>query len=190
MISRLRTTAALLGVALLAGCTTPQKTEKTAAYAVNLAGGTAEIDHPGYDPELGGYWIVGYSVTMKFMQVRNQPIPESFSFMLRTKPDASLGRPSQLDYFKIISKYNVVTRFNDGTLAPVDILTLKGDILVKTDTTGKYIRFERVGERIKVTLTKECLTQLIDTDAVISWSDKQTAPKRSANESESWRRVL
>ena len=193
----IRRFAPFAAAVLLAGCSTYDlEADRNSAYSVNLTkGAAAEIDHPAYDPEVKGYWLVGTDATLQFTLVKDAEIPEQFCFMLRTKPDASTAKPSEIDVFKILTpQYRVVTKFNPAKPAPVDILTYKGDVLVKSDDTGKYIRFERVGERVKVILTKECLRSVVGADAAISWTDyppsKKSSNNRSPAEAEGWRRVL
>ena len=186
----------LCSLALLTGCSSFKLDDgQNAAYAVNLGkGASTEIDHTSFDPKLPGYWLVGSEATIQFTGIKGSEIPETFCLMLRTKPDASAKKPSELDLFKIItSRYRIVTKYTPGTPAPVDILSYQGDVLVKTDNTGKYIRIESRGEFIKVTLTRECLTQLIAGDAAISWADYPQSKKPAARtpaEAEGWRRVL
>lgn len=188
--------AAISIISLVSGCADSGPETKDAPFAVRLTkGAAAEIDRPGYDPKLGGYWLVGRDAVMEFSRVEGATTPEEFTLMLRTKPDASEKNPSELDLFKIIApRYRVVTKFNPANPAPVDVLTYRGDVLVKSDNSGKYIRFERVGERVKVTLTKACLDSLVGSDAAISWADypkdKKSSDNRSPAESEGWRRVM
>jgi hypothetical protein len=202
-----RTLAALALAAVLpvlSGCThaaVDSTDTSEPAYGANMVRGCAvELEHPYYDPELPGYWLVGNNATLQISHLKGVTRPKTFSFMLRTKPDATLAKPSELDIFKILtSNYRIVTKFNPNKTAPVDILayTEKKEgtevVLVKTDTTGKYVTFERVGERIKVTLTEEGMN-LIGEDAAISWVDlppgKKSESEHSAAESEGWRKVI
>ncbi len=172
-----------------------------AAYAVNMTRGCAvELEHPYYDASLPGYWLVGSNATIQISHLKGVERPATFSFMVRTKPDATLANPSEIDIFKILTpKYRIVTKFNAKKAAPVDILayTEKKEgtevVLVKTDSTGKYLTFERVGERIKVTLTAEGMS-LIGEDATMSWVElppgKKSESEHSAAESEGWRKVI
>lgn len=64
---------------------------------------------------------------------------------------------------------------------------------MKSDESGRYIRFERIGEYVKVTFTAEGMN-LIGDIATISWkelpADKKSDSDHSAAEAEGWRRVL
>ena len=145
------------------------------AYGVNIVKGCAgEIDHLNYDPALPGFWLVGSDATIQVSRVKDSESPKTFRFMLRTKPDATETKPSEIDVLRILTpNYRLVTKFNPTKIEPVDIFsyTEKKDggaaVLVKTDSTGKYIAFERVGERIKVTLTAEALA-ILGPDMAIS----------------------
>lgn len=172
-----------------------------AAYGVNMVRGCAvELDHPTYDPALPGYWLVGNNATIQISHLKGRKRPKHFSFMLRTKPDASSAKPSEIDIFKILTpRYRIVTKFSPNKPAPVDILayTEKKEgteiVLVKTDSTGKYLVFDRVGEHIKVTLTEDGMN-LIGEDAAITWVDlppgKKNDGEHSAAEAEGWRKVI
>lgn len=196
--------AALVALPVFSGCTnsTSQSTDESdPAYAANIVRGCAvELEHQYYDPSLPGYWLVGNDATLQISRMDGVKTPKAFSFMLRTKADATVTKPSEIDIFKILTaNYRIVTKFNPNNTAPVDILAYTDKkegtevVLVKTDTTGKYLTFERVGERIKVTLT-EAGMNLIGEGAAISWVDlppgKKSSSDHSAAESEGWRRVI
>lgn len=210
ILSQARFPRALAALALAAalpvfsGCTESLQDSADSsepAYGANMVRGCAvELEHPFYDPTLPGYWLVGNNATLQISHLRGVQRPKTFSFMVRTKADATLAKPSEIDIFKVLTpSYRIVTKFNPNKTAPVDILayTEKKEgtevVLVKTDSTGKYIAFERVGERIKVTLT-EAGMNLIGEDATISWTDlppgKKSESEHSAAESEGWRRVV
>lgn len=196
MKSVIRPALALLAATLVVtGCAfEPYKDEKSAPgsspYIIELTKGVAgEIGNQSYDPALGGYWLVsGTEATISMSLAKGCKVPGQFSFMLRTSPAASDAAPSELNLFKVLSpRYRIVTKFNPGKAAPVDIITPDGDVLVETDSTGKYIRFERVGKYVKVTFTQACLRDLMAPDAVVTWSGRKAdAPKPV----ETWRRVV
>lgn len=194
--------AGLAAPAVFTGCT-----EKTAAqsaemyYQVRLVRTAAvELEHPSYDATLPGYWLVGNDSIVQMARVKNVTQPKEFSFMLRTKAAATRDNPSEIDIFRVLTPtYRIVSKFNPKKTAPVDILSYKEKkegtevVLVKSDESGRYLRFERVGEYVKVTFTTEGMN-LIGDIATISWKElpesKKSDSDHSAAEAEGWRRVL
>lgn len=179
-----RSAITTLSLLLLCGCSTLEKKTPGPAYAVSIVKGAAtELDHRVFDASLPGYWLVGAAGTIQVSRVNDEPLPKTFSFMLRTRPDATPEAPSRIATLRITSPlYRVVTKFNPGAPAPVDIMaysekkTVTEFVLVKTDSTGKYIAFEQAGAHVKVTLTTELMAVLGD-DFVLTWEDAPDGTK-------------
>lgn len=182
--SRLLVVPALAAALLLAGCKTgDSKPSDRSAFAVVIKkGGAPELEHRAFDPSLPGYWLVseyGAESVIQLSRIKDEPLTKTFTLMLRTKPDASETKPSELDVFRVTSgAYSILTRFNSEKTAPVYISAIGGKeaVLVKSDTEGRYIRFERVDERVKVTFTSEVLSILGD-DFVVKWLDVDPSRK-------------
>ena len=194
--------AGLAALPTFTGCT--EKTEEKSAemyYQVRLVRTAAvELEHPSYDPTLPGYWLVGNDSIVQMARVKGVTQPKEFSFMLRTKAAATRELPSELDIFRVLTPtHRIVSKFNPKKIAPVDILSYREKkegtevVLVKSDESARYIRFERVGEYVKVTFTTEGMN-LIGDIVTISWKElppgKKSDSDHSAAEAEGWRRVL
>ncbi len=184
-LPRLFAATAAAATLFLAACSTQEgKPSERSAYALTIAKGAApELDRRAFDPNLPGYWLVGREATIQLSRIQDEPLTKTFSLMLRTKPDATAAKPSEIDVLRISTpNYRIVTKFNPDKVAPVDIMAYSEKkegtefVVVKTDTTGRYLAFERVGEHVKVTFTAEAMSILGD-DFVMTWEDRQPGRK-------------
>ena len=194
--------AALVALPVFSGCNSEGTAASPEMYFQMRAVRTVanELDHPGYDASLPGYWLVGNDSIVQLIHPKDVKRPKQFCFMIRTKPTASAENPTDIDIFRIVTeRYIIVSKFDPKQTAPVDILsrTEKKEgtevVMMKSDTTGRYLRFERVGEYVKVTITEEGLGVVGDL-ATVSWRElppgKKSDSAHSAAEAEGWRRVL
>ena len=161
----------------LAGCGS-EPAAPVSPYDVFLVRGCAtDIEHETYDPGLPGFWLVGTEATTQVSLAKDAVIPDEFVFMLRTRATATKENPTRLAVVKFQTpRYWIFTSFDAKGTAPVDIISYQQKkegteiVPVESDKAGRFIRFEQVGERVKVTLTGKGLA-LLGRDFTLSWSE-------------------
>lgn len=179
MISpRFALVAPLVAAACLGGCSSETPDKPESPYAVVLERGCAvDLEHEVYDPKLPGFWLVGTDATVSMSLAKGKTRPDSYAFMIRTRATADAAKPSRLDTVSFLTaRYRVLTGFNAKGARPVNVLayTEKKEgteiIPVESDASGKFIIFEQVGDRVKVTITRKGLDMLGD-DVAFTWKE-------------------
>lgn len=154
---------------LMIGCASAPNTPPN--YNVTCRKNAAfEVDKPtAFDPELGGYWLVGNGVTVSISPIPGRTSPGSdLVLSLRTTPTSS-GK-TNLSLLRIVTpQHRITTRLQEKNVLRVELAEDASHVDLLRDTG--YVRISENGNRMKVVLSGEFLQRYAPNGAALTWFD-------------------